>query len=187
MVTVATEALAVLAATLAAVAGSPWLVAAAAAPWALGLATYVLVLSRFDLGQLASGRGDHWVSGGALAISALATGRLTLAVSAVGWPHELVRDLELAALVVWVAAMVWLPALLLAEVLRPRLSYDLRRWATVFPVGMYAACSFIVGRAARVPALEGFASVWVWAGVLVWALVLVPTLWRGANSIRASL
>ena len=187
MATVATEALAVLAATLAAATGSAWLAVAAALPWLLGLLAYVLVLSRFDLGQLATGGGDHWVSGGALAISALASGRLTLAASALGWPHQLVRDLALVAFGVWVAAVAWLPALLLAEVLRPRLGYDLRRWATVFPVGMYAACSFVVGRAARMTALERFAAVWVWAGVLVWVLVLVPTLRRTASSVRALL
>jgi tellurite resistance protein TehA-like permease len=187
MVTVATEALSVLAATLAATTGSAWLAVAAAVPWLLGLLAYVLVLSRFDLGQLASGRGDHWVSGGALAISALASGRVTLAALAVGWPHQLVKDLAVVAFGVWVAAVAWLPALLLAEALRPRLGYDLRRWATVFPVGMYAACSFVVGRAARMTALERFAAVWVWAGVLVWVLVLVPTLRRAAGSVQTFL
>jgi tellurite resistance protein TehA-like permease len=187
MVTVATEALAVLAATLAATIGWAWLAAAAAVPWLVGLVAYVLVLSRFDLGQLARGRGDHWVSGGALAISALASGRLTLAASAVGWPHQLAKDLALVALGVWVAAVAWLPALLLAEALRPRLAYDLRRWATVFPVGMYAACSFVVGRAANVAALESFAAVWVWAGVLVWVLVAVATARRAGSSVRARL
>ncbi|MGC8473967.1 MAG: tellurite resistance/C4-dicarboxylate transporter family protein [Candidatus Dormibacteria bacterium] len=185
MVTVATESLAVLAATVAATSGSTWLLGAAVVPWALGLAAYLLVLSRFDLGQLTSGRGDHWVSGGALAISALASGRLTLAAAAAGWPHQLVRDLAVVALGVWVAAMAWLPALLLAEAVRPRLAYDLRRWATVFPVGMYAACSFIVGQAAGLAVLERFAGVWVWVGVLVWLLVLVPTLQRALSSVRA--
>ncbi len=184
MVTVATEALAVLAATLAAATGSAWLVGAAALPWALGLLAYLLILARFDLGQLSSGHGDHWVSGGALAISALASGRLTMAVSAVGGPGQLGPLLRGVSLGVWVAAMAWLPALLLAEALRPRLGYDLRRWATVFPVGMYAACSFIVGQAAGISPLEDFAQVWVWAGVLVWVLVLVPTLRRGVGAAR---
>jgi hypothetical protein len=50
-----------------------------------------------------------------------------------------------AAVVLWIATMLWLPLLLLAEVLRPRLQYDVRRWSTVFPFGMYAACSFVIG------------------------------------------
>jgi hypothetical protein len=43
-----------------------------------------------------------------------------------------------------VLTMLWLPVLLLDEALHPRPRYDVRRWSTVFPVGMYAACSFAV-------------------------------------------
>ena len=50
--------------------------------------------------------------------------------------------------------------------------YDLRRWSTVFPVGMYAACSFVVGAVASVPAITDFARVWVWVAVAVWLAVL---------------
>ena len=39
-----------------------------------------------------------------------------------------------------VLTILWLPVLLLAEILRPRLHYDVRRWSTVFPVGTYGAC-----------------------------------------------
>ena len=62
----------------------------------------------------------------------------------------------------WALTIAWLPVLLAAEVLRPRLRYDVRRWSTVFPVGMYAACSFVVGAAARAPGITDFARVWVW-------------------------
>jgi hypothetical protein len=48
--------------------------------------------------------------------------------------------------VVWVAALAWLPALLAGELASPRLRYDERRWSTVFPLGMYAVCSFVVAR-----------------------------------------
>jgi tellurite resistance protein TehA-like permease len=79
--------------------------------------------------------------------------------------------IEGVALGLWIAAIVWLPVLVAAEVLRPRLGYDVRRWATVFPVGMYAACSFIVGDAADVALITDFARLWVWVAVLVWAVV----------------
>jgi hypothetical protein len=45
------------------------------------------VISRFDLRQLATGHGDHWITGGALAISTLAAGRITLAAKSL---HTLV-------------------------------------------------------------------------------------------------
>jgi hypothetical protein len=56
-------------------------------PSGLGLCFYVIVIARFDPRQLGVGHGDHWITGGALAISTLAAGRITadakaLAVSA---------------------------------------------------------------------------------------------------------
>jgi hypothetical protein len=178
---VSTESLPVLASTVAVATGAVWLAWAAAIPWGLGLAAYVFVLSRFDLRQIASGRGDHWVAGGALAISALATGRLALAAQALGANRGLTDNLGYAALAVWLAAMAWLPALLLGELRWPRLAYDVRRWSTVFPVGMYAACSFITGHAAHLPPLLAFAKFWVWFGLVVWGVVLGAMLRRGVG------
>ena len=71
----------------------------------------------------------------------------------------------------WVASMAWLPALVAAEVLYPRLGYDVRRWSTVFPLGMYAACSFVVGEVAGVRPITSFARVWVWVALAGWAAV----------------
>lgn len=61
ILTVATESLALLAATLAFSEKAVWLVYAALGPFALGLGFYVFVLSRFQFRQLAVGIGDHWV------------------------------------------------------------------------------------------------------------------------------
>lgn len=70
------------------------------------------------------------------------------------------------------------------EALHPRLGYDVRRWSTVFPVGMYAACSFIVGVAASAPAITDFARVWVWVAVAVWLVVFAAMLRRGQQLTR---
>jgi hypothetical protein len=72
LVAVATQGVVVLSATLAARDGVGWLLVAAVVAWILGLSAYVVTLTRFDLRQLLTGRGDQWIAGGALAISALA-------------------------------------------------------------------------------------------------------------------
>ena len=69
VLTVSTESLAVLSATVAAGDHVRWLLDAALAPFALGLAFYVFVIARFDLRDLTAGEGDQWITGGALAIS----------------------------------------------------------------------------------------------------------------------
>jgi tellurite resistance protein TehA-like permease len=138
-----------------------------------------VVISRFDFRQVLVGRGDHWVAGGALAISALAAGRITLSARSLGALGELTGALESVPVALWIAAIAWLPVLVVAEAIRPRLGYDVRRWATVFPVGMYAACSFVVGSAAGVAAITDFARLWIWVAVAVWAVVaaaMIPPL-----------
>jgi tellurite resistance protein TehA-like permease len=148
----------------------------------LGLCLYVFTMSRFDLRQLAVGHGDQSVTAGALAISTLAAGELlggAKALAILGGGGGILKDV---ALVLWGLTMLWLPVLLLAELLHPRLRYDVRRWSTVFPLGMYAACSFVVGAAAHVGAITSFARVWIWIALVVWAVVFVAMIRRGIRA-----
>jgi hypothetical protein len=124
----------------------------------VGLALYARAAIAFDVRELVRGRGDHWVAGGALAISALACARL-------GW-----RD---AGVVLWLGAMAWLPALVAGELARPRFVGPPERWSTVFPLGMYAAMSWAVGALAGVDWMRAFAAGWTWVAVAAWAAVLV--------------
>jgi Voltage-dependent anion channel len=179
ILTVSTESLALLAAVLALGEHAHWLLDAALVPFVLGVAFYLFVLSRFEFRQLLVGRGDHWVSGGALAISTVAAGRITIAAAKLHMFTGHQALLEGIALGLWVATIAWLPVLLIAEVAKPRLHYDVRRWSTVFPFGMYAACSFIVGEAIKALGITEFAEIWVWVAVAVWLVVFAGMLRRG--------
>jgi Voltage-dependent anion channel len=184
ILTVATQSLALLAAALALAAHDPWLLYASLVPFGLGLVFYLVVLARFDFRQLLVGRGDHWVTGGALAISTVTAGRITAAADhlhLVAGAHAALRDLSLA---LWVATIVWLPFLVAAEAIRPRLSYNVRRWSTVFPVGMYAACSFVIGAVTDTPGITDFARVWVWVAFVVWLVVFGAMLSLGPRLVR---
>jgi len=181
LLTVATQGLAVLGATLAARNGAAWLLITAVAALILGLASYVVTVTQFDLRQLLAGHGDQWVAGGALAISALACVKITKAEEALGrltWMHGFP---DVAALVLWCRAMLWLGPLIAAEALRPRLSYDVRRWATVFPLGMYAACSFAVSQVTRITGIGVFARVWTWLALTVSLFVLAGLIRRSCQ------
>jgi tellurite resistance protein TehA-like permease len=176
MLTVATESLALPLVALALRDRTHWLVAVALVPFVLGLCFYPLVLARFDLRELAIGEGDHWVSGGALAICALVAADLGLAAKQLAVLRA--GALDDAALALWALAILWLPLLVGLEVAHRRVRYDLRRWATVFPVGMYAACSFAVAAAVSAPAIASFARVWVWVAVALWLVVAAATVRR---------
>ena len=178
MLAVSTESLGVLAAALSTRERANWLLYGAYGPFLLGLAAYGFALARFDVRQLLTGRGDQWITGGALAISALASGQVTLAAHNLHQMLGLWGALKAASIVLWVLAIAWLPVLAAAEAVRPRLDYDLRRWSTVFPVGMYAACSFAVGAVARSRPITDFAKIWVWVSVALWLVVSAAMLGR---------
>ena len=80
--------------------------------------------------------------------------------------------------------MLWLPVLLVAELRWPRLRYNVRRWSTVFPVGMYAACSFVIATLTHASGITDFARVWVWVAVAVWLVVFAGMLRRGPGLLR---
>jgi hypothetical protein len=183
MLAVSTASLAVLAATIAEGEHEPWLLDAALVPFALGLAFYVFVMARFDRRELMSGRGDQWVTGGALAISTLAAGHIALTADALRVLDGIHAELRLVSPVLWAITVAWLPVLLGTELVRPRLGYDVRRWSTVFPIGMYAAGSSVVGTTAAAPAMTEFGRVWTWAGVAVWLIVAAATLRRGLHVV----
>lgn len=184
VVTVSTESLAVLAALLALERHVTWLALAALAPLALGLLAYVFVLARLDVRQLRAGLGDHWITGGALAIATLACARVAAALAVSSSLGGVAGALDDVALALWAAAAAWLPALIASELLWRRLSYDTRRWSTVFPLGMYAVCSFAVGERTGIGGLTSFARVWIWVAFALWAAVLAAMLRRGVAVAR---
>jgi tellurite resistance protein TehA-like permease len=181
MLTVATESIAVLAAVLALERRVAWLAVCALAPFVIGLAAYPFVLVRADLKQLLVGHGDQWIFGGALAIATLACARSSAALNAASTLAAVRPALRLITLALWAAAAAWLPVLLTAELRAPRLRYDLRRWSTVFPIGMYAVCSSATSSVGGIGGIGTFADVWIWIALAVWAIVLIGTLRHGAG------
>jgi tellurite resistance protein TehA-like permease len=172
---VATQGLAVLGATLAAAETAAWLARAALVLFWLGLVLYGLALTRFDLRQVAEGAGDHWVAGSGLAISALAGSKLIAADSArlYLWNDDDSDVLRTVTVALLVLDLVWYAVLLFAEARWPRPRYDVRRWATVFPMGLTAAAMLSVAAAVDVPWLEGPGQALLWIAVAAWLAVAV--------------
>lgn len=187
LVCVATQGLAVGAATLAVPDRLPWLCWAGLALFLLGLVLYGMALARFDLREVRTGAGDHWIAGGALSISTLAAAKLTTAADPHGppdWAPGLHGALRTVTLVLLLAALLWLPVLVYAEARWPRTRYDLRRWATVFPLGMTAVVGMIVADAAAVPALDDLGRALLWVAIAAWLLTAIGAArawWRSAR------
>jgi tellurite resistance protein TehA-like permease len=182
LLAVSVESPAVLAATVAVPEHARWLLIAALVLFGLGLGLYVFVISRFDVRQLAVGRGDHWVTGGALGISALAAATIAGGAKVLDIPVARGGALEDIAIGLWVLTMLWLLVLVFAEV--RWLSVGAARWSTVFPLGMYAACSFAVGAVAHAGAITSFARVWVWIAFASWVIVFAAMIGRAVKVVR---
>ncbi|WP_037774808.1 membrane protein [Streptomyces seoulensis] len=167
---VATQALAVLAATLAGAEATAWLAHAALVLFWLGLLLYALALPRFDSRQVLQGPGDHWIAGGALSISALAGARLISADSArlYLWNKDDSGVLHQVTAILLALDLACYAVLVLAELARPRTRYGLLRWATVFSMGMTATATLAVSAALDVSWLSGPGKVLVWVAVAVW-------------------
>ncbi|WP_051945852.1 tellurite resistance/C4-dicarboxylate transporter family protein [Streptacidiphilus rugosus] len=165
LVCVATQGLAVLSGTLALAHRGDWLVRPCLATFVLGLALYVAALTRFDLRQVDSGSGDQWIAAGALAISALAGSKLTSWPHWTGAPHATLRVVTLVLLALNLA---WYVVLLVAEIRHPRLHYNIRRWATVFPLGMTAVATLSTSTAAGVSWLHPLGQVLLWIACAAW-------------------
>ncbi|WOX25879.1 tellurite resistance/C4-dicarboxylate transporter family protein [Streptomyces solicathayae] len=177
LVCVATQGLVVLAAVLAPHIGD-WLARAGLVLFALGLLLYADALNRFDFRQVLTGAGDHWISGGAMAFSALAAAELLDSGVWVGDQRAVLRTTTLVLLGIGLASYVVLMA---AEAVRPRLGYDVRRWATVFPLGMTAAATLSAADSADVAWLDTLGRVLLWIAVAAWLL----TAYGLARSVRA--
>lgn len=185
MATVSLESLAGLAA-LEAGAGRPtWLIYPALVLCALGLALYLVVSARFDPRELLRGLGDHWVAGGALAISALTLGLISRAVLRQAALHHLGRPVADLSAVIWILSALWLPVMLAGELVAPRLRYNVRRWSTLFPVGMYAVSGFEVAHVSWLAFGGSFARVLIWVAMGLW-LVLAAGIGRRPRSALAA-
>ncbi|MGW0612979.1 SLAC1 family transporter [Streptomyces sp. NPDC002788] len=167
---VATQGLAVLAATLAAAESAAWLAHAALVLFWLGLALCCFALFRFQPRQVEEGRGDQWFAAGALAVSALAGAKLLGADSAhlYLWNEDGSSALRTTTVILLVLALVCCVALLVAELFWPRHQYDVRRWATVFCVAVTAAAALATAAALDVPWLDGAGEALLWIAVAVW-------------------
>ncbi|MEY9860698.1 tellurite resistance protein TehA-like permease [Catenulispora sp. GAS73] len=181
LICVATQGMATLSATLAAALPARWLFWPALVLFVIGLGLYLYALGHFDGSAVRDDAGDHWVAGGALAISALACAKLTEAKS---WTGSLHSTLQVTALVLIALAWLWYVVLAAAEVRWPRLRYDVRRWATIFPMGMTGAATSEVAKATGWSHLTGVGHTLVWIAAAAWLLVFIGLVRDVAGQMR---
>lgn len=189
LVCVSTQSVVVLAAVLAMARGTPWVLWPGSTIFLLGLVLYGWVLFRFDFAQLRQGAGDHWVAGGATAISALAAARLTGVAGGAQrtdyWgavpAHAVLAGFTWALVAV---ALTWYLVLVVCEIRWPRPRYTVRRWSTVFPLGVTAVACMIAGAVLGFPLLSLVGAALVWPALVVWAAVGISAIRHAVGWVR---
>ncbi|MCN9244912.1 tellurite resistance/C4-dicarboxylate transporter family protein [Streptomyces sp. RY43-2] len=185
---VATEGIAVLGAVLATALKVAWLAHMALVFFWLGLVFYVIAFRRFDRRQVRTGVGDHWILSGALATSVVAGSKLIAAEDSDPylWNRDDSGVLRTVTVALLILASICYCVLTAAELRWPRTRYDVRRWATVFPLGMTAVAALSLALALGVPWLHGLGTVLLWIAVAAWCAVLVGAARSAREDIRST-
>lgn len=132
---------------------------------------------------------SYWINMGALAISTLAGALLIAAGPHSAMLHEMLPALRTLTLSLWAMGTWWIPLIVILGVWRHTgghvpLVYGPEYWAMVFPLGMYAACTFEMAAIIGVTPLRSVAhaflaaalAAWIWAFAGLLRRLVVPVL-----------
>lgn len=204
---VATQSISVSAALLAARAGPSWrpeLDLVALAMWLWGGMFYIWMISlifyrymffRFSPRDLTP---PYWIDMGAMAISTLGGSLLIANAGDAPYLVAMLPFLKGFTLLYWATGTWWIPMLFILEMWRyadprTRFEYDPLLWGAVFPLGMYAACTWHLDGVMGFGFLGGVARVFLVIALIVWAVtfigmmhMLVRTLMGRAARSRSS-
>lgn len=157
-----------------------WLVGGMLYLWLIALIFYRIVFRPLTAADLAP---PYWINMGAMAISTLAGAALVSAARESELLLELVPFLKGLTLMFWATATWWLPLLIMLGVWRHGvkrfpLTYDHGYWGAVFPLGMYAVCTFRLAREFGLPFLTPIGETFAWVALSAWIATAVGLMRR---------
>jgi tellurite resistance protein TehA-like permease len=192
---VATQALSVSSALLASRIGQPyrlelnlmalsmWLWGGMLYIWMISLIFYRYTFFRFSPDDLAP---PYWINMGAMAISTLAGSLLILNAPHAPYLMSLLPFLKGFTVFYWATGTWWIPMLILLGIWRYfykrfPFEYDPLYWGVVFPLGMYAACTWQMDRAMEFGFLAALPSSFFYVSLAAWMITfygMLRSLWR---------
>ncbi len=151
--------------------------------WGIGTILYLIlitiVMARMLLRTMTAAEmtPPYWINMGATAITVLAGVRL-LASPLPGRLHDLASVVTGVSFIFWAFGSFWIPALVLFGVWRHGpgghpLVYEPALWSIVFPLGMYAAATDLLGKLEGLPWLPSLAGVMNWVACAAWVTVFI--------------
>ena len=147
--------------------------------WIISLIFYRYMFFRFEPSDLIP---PFWINMGAVAISTLAGANLILAADG-SVLQGLMPFLKGFTALYWATATWWIPMLLILGIWRHgihkfRFVYDPLYWGLVFPLGMYAVCTYKMHLVFGIPPLLVIAHIFLIAALAAWLLTFLSMLLR---------
>ena len=148
--------------------------------WIISLIFYRYMFFRFAPSDLIP---PYWINMGSVAISTLAGANLIFAVSETGHMQDMLPFLKGFTALYWATATWWIPMLLILGIWRHGIrkfafAYDPLYWGLVFPLGMYAVCTYKLGTIFDLAPLHLIARIFLVAGLAAWSLTFMSMLKR---------
>ena len=161
--------------------------------WLWGGMLYIWMISlifyRYNFFRLAPGdlSPPYWINMGAMAISTLAGSLLIVNAPEAPFLASLAPFIKGFTVLYWATGTWWIPMLVVLVVWRHvyarfPLTYDPLYWGAVFPLGMYAACTFDMAHALGLEFLYPILPWLVYVAMAAWVIAfagLVRSLARG--------
>ena len=162
-----------------------WLGAGMLYIWIISLIFYRYTFFAMSASDLAP---PYWINMGAVAISTLAGATLVGAAPSSPVLTELLPFLKGLTLLFWATATWWIPMLIILGIWRHvyrrfPLTYDPLYWGAVFPLGMYAVCTFRLAHAIDTPFLLAISRVFIYVAIAAWSAAMVGLLKMGSEVI----
>lgn len=154
--------------------------------WMMSLIFYRYTFFRFAPGDLAP---PYWINMGAMAISTLAGSLLIQNAPHAPYLAELLPFLKGFTLFYWATGTWWIPMLLVLGIWRHvyrrfPLHYDPLYWGAVFPLRMYAACTWQLDKAMAFGFLRSVPLAFWWVALTAWGLTFFGMLRRIRQVLR---
>jgi tellurite resistance protein TehA-like permease len=135
----------------------------------------------------------YWINMGALAITTLAGSRLILNAAKNPLLEQLSPFLKGFTFFFWATGTWWIPLLIILGTWRHiyqkvPLRYDPQYWGLVFPLGMYATATYMLGQSTQISYLRPLSVVFIYIGLAAWIITfagMIKTMFRLVTSRTA--